>query len=346
MKIKIIILFLILINFVFMQAEVAEAKGIIIADDQKILEIFRDSDQNQIIELAQDIREYDKVILHLGSQKVFSRGHPFFYRTSKENLSIFARQLKKQDQKFYLWFLDSFGSEMFLNIYNDHQQIIDSNYQYLKKLDFDYEGLVIDLEWINLGLKAGSDTNQARYLEVLEYLKNKFETKELYAFMSIVNDQQENISRGYPEKEILKYLDNLIVMLYLKDSGFYLAEGELKMTLRDNRIDSLREYYQANNYQTAVSLEGGIFLERDEILYFIKTTNNFSYHEQSQLFYSNENKYYKTSGFILKKELILKRNDGQINRLKKGDRLHFLEINRDNLLIENDYIWEYFQMQK
>lgn len=346
MKIKIIILFLIILNFLVIKSGIVEAKGIIIADDQEILEIFRDSDQNQIIELARDIREYDKVILHLGSQKVFSRGYPFFYRTSKENLSIFARQLEKQDQKFYLWFLDSFGNDMFLNIYNDHQQIIDSNYQYLKKLDFDYEGLVIDLEWINLGLEVGSDANQARYLEVLEYLKNKFETKELYAFMSIVNDQQENISRGYQEAEILKYLDNLIVMLYLKDSGFYLAEGELKLTLSDNRIGSLREYYQANNYQTAVSLEGGIFLERDEVLYFIKTTNNFAYRDQSQLFYRKENKYYKTSGFILGKDITLKRNDGQISKLKQGDRLHFLEIKGDNLLIENDYIWEYFQLQK
>jgi hypothetical protein len=164
--------------------------------------------------------------------------------------------------------------------------------------------------------------------------------------MSIVNDQKENIRRGYPEIEILDYLDNLIVMLYLKDSGYYLADNQLKLILRDRRIDDLKEYYQAHNYQIAVSLTGGIFLEKAKELYFIKTTNHFSYELESDLFYQTDNKYSQISGYLLKEKIKLKRDDGQLIELQKGDRLHFLKIKQEKLVEENDIIWEYFQMQK
>ena len=211
MKVKEVIIFLIIIsNILIINSGIAEAKGVILADDQKVLEIFRDYDQNQILELAREISEYDKVILHLGARKVFTLGHPFFYSTSQKNLQTFSRQLEKQNQKFYLWFLDSFGSEMFLDIYDNHQEIIDDNYSKLKELDLNYDGIVIDLEWINHGQKDNSSHNQDKYLEVLKYLRNKFEFKELYAFMSIVDDPHENLERGYDVDEILKYLDNII----------------------------------------------------------------------------------------------------------------------------------------
>ncbi|MGM0548856.1 MAG: hypothetical protein ACQER0_06230 [Bacillota bacterium] len=343
MKTKIIILFLILLSFTLIWLPKIEARGIIIADDQQILEIFRDSTAEEIRNLARKLKNYDQVILHLGARKVFNRGHPFFYRTSKKNLVIFAEQLRQQKQKFYLWFLDSFGSEMFLDIYNQHQQIIDSNYLQLQELDLAYNGIVIDLEWINLEAAAN---NQSKYLEMLSYLKNKFRDKKLYAFMSIVNEKKENIRRGYSEVEILNYLDNLIVMLYLKDSGYYLADDQLKLTLRDRRIDELKEYYQTYNYQIAISLTGGIFLEKAKKLYFVKTTNNFSYKLASDLFYQTENKYSQISGYLLKEEIKLTRDDGQILELQKGDRLHFLKIKQEELVEENDLIWEYFQMQK
>lgn len=286
---KIIILSSIILIFLVLQPKTAQTKGIIIADDQKILNIFRDYDQSQIIELAHKIKKYDKVILHLGAKRVFSRGHPFFYKTSRKNLSIFAEQLHKQNQKFYLWFLDSFGNEMFLNIYENHQLIIDSNYKQLEKLNFEYDGIVIDLEWINLNLEDETlNDNKTRYLRVLKYLKDKFNDKELYSFISIVNDTEENLRRGYNEKEILEYLNNIIVMLYIKDAGFKLVNEELQPILKDNRIDNLRLYYNKSNYQTAVSLAGGVFLERDKNLYFLKTTNHFTYEEQSQLFYCKE----------------------------------------------------------
>lgn len=343
MKSKLIIIFLTLLIFVLIWLPTVEAGGIIIADDQQILEIFRDSTAEEIRNFARELKVYEQVILHLGARKVFERGHPFFYRTSKDNLVIFAEQLQRQKQKFYLWFLDSFGSEMFLDIYHQHQQIIDSNYQQLQNLDLAYSGIVIDLEWINLEAEAD---NQAKYLEILRYLKNKFHSKELYAFMSLVNEKRENLRRGYSEAEILNYLDNLIVMLYLKDSGYYLADEQLNLTLRERRVDELKEYYQAHNYQIAVSLTGGIFLEKAKKIYFIKTTTEFPDEPKSELFYQKENKYSQIAGYILKEELKLRRDDGQLVQLQKGDRLHFLKVKPEELAAENDFIWEYFQLQK
>ncbi|MFW5988498.1 MAG: hypothetical protein ACOCQA_03585 [bacterium] len=345
MKSKLIFIFFIITAYL-LAAQPAEAEGIILADDDKILEIFRDGSQNQIIDLAGQIKDYDKVILHLGARRVFSRGHPFFYKTSRANLKTFSEQLQKQKQDFYIWFLDSFGSEMFLELYDEHQQIVDANYQQLKQLDLDYQGIIIDLEWINLDTTANQSDNQTKYLEILKYLRNKFKDKELYAFMSIIDDQQENLSRGYKEEEIMKYLDNIVVMLYLKDAGFYTADNELNLILRDNRIDDLKDYYKYENYQIAVSLEGGIFLERNDKIYFIKTTNEYKFTDQSQLFYSKEEKYYQISGYKPQNSISIKRNDGQLVEINEKDRLHFLKIKADALVDREDYIWEYFQLQQ
>ena len=59
-----------------------------------------------------------------------------------------------------------------------------------------------------------------------------------------------------------------------------------------------------------------------------------------------EKEYYKISGYKLEKSLVIKRNDGMLVELKEDERLHFLEIKADNLLAEDDYIWEYFQLKK
>ncbi|MFW6001532.1 MAG: hypothetical protein ACOCQE_04085 [Halanaerobium sp.] len=347
MEIKIIfILLIIILNILVIQPETAAARGIIIADDRGILETFRDDNQNKILDLAQAVSEYEQVILHLGAQKVFSRGHPFYSRNSQNNLVLFAEEMQKQDQNFYLWFMDSFGSEMFLELYDNYQEIIDANYNGLQDLNLVYDGIVIDLEWINLGQENSQANNSEKYLDILKYLNKKFEDKEIYAFMSIVDDQEENFKRGYKEDEILRYLDNIIPMLYIKDGGSYLAEAELEMQLKENRIESLRKYYQNRNYQAAVSLEGGIYLEKNKNLYFIKTLKYFDYQDQTELLYSREKKYYKITGYQPKENFTIERNDGKLIEIKEDELLHFLEIKAETLVKEDDYIWEYFQLQQ
>lgn len=335
-----IILLILIINF--SSNNIVNSKGIILAEDQVILETFRSRDQQAIKNLARSLYEYEEVILHLGNKKVFTRGHPFFYKTSIENLKLFADQLDKQEQEFYIWFLDSFGSESFLEIYKDYQEIIDANLDKLNEINLDYDGIVIDLEWINLS----SGNNSEKYLEILKYLSEETANKKLFVFMSIIDNKSENISRGYKEKEILKYVDNIISMLYIKDAGFYLKEGELKLSLSTDRIEDLRDYYNDNNYRIAVSLEGGIILEKEEKLYFVKSTNEFPYKDKAFKIYTDEKKYYEIEGYLPKERFYIVRNDGRRIEITEDNKLHFLKIKDHNILKENDFIWEYFLLIK
>jgi len=339
---KLIFIFIIFFIVNHFANNIVHSKGIIIAEDQRVLETFRSRNQNVIKNLAESVSEYDEVILHLGNKKVFTRGHPFFYKTSIENLEYFANQLDKQDQKLYIWFLDSFGSESFLEIYEDYQEIIKTNLKTINEIDLDYDGIVIDLEWINLG----SGNNSKKYLEVLEYLSKEIGSKKLFAFMSIIDNESENINRGYNEKEILKYVDNIIAMLYIKDGGFYLKDSKLKFPISSNRIEDLRKYYNANNYRVAVSLEGGIILEREERLYFIKSTNKFAYNDKVVKLYTDEKEYYRVTGFVPQESFYIKRNDGIKAKIIEEDRIHFLYVKDNNLLKEKDFIWEYYLMEK
>ncbi|MBM7555674.1 hypothetical protein [Halanaerobacter jeridensis] len=335
-----IVITLLSLNAIFNQNKTS-SQGIIIADHKKLINIFRDYEPQATRELIKNLQDYEQVILHLGAKRVFIRGNAFFYRTSQDNLKLLAEQLQANEQQLYLWFLDSFGGASFLEIYEDYQTIIDANYEVLQELNLDYEGLVIDLEWINLGTEA----NNQKYLEILSYLDKKFADKELYAFASIIDNPTENKRRGYNETEMLKYLDNIITMLYPGDGGYYLKNGQLHLNLATHRIEDLREYYRQRNYQVAVSLAGRIILERNNNLYFIKSATEFNYSDKTKLLYSKTNKYYDINAYVPQMKFSLQRNDGVTEEIKKSDRLHFINFHQDKLLQEEDYIWEYFLLQ-
>ena len=342
-KIKISLLVLIiLLSGLLCKSLKGYSKGIILADNQELIKIFRPDDQQLVDKLLADLVDYDQVILHLGAKDVFKRGNAFFYRTSQNNFRYFARRLKERDQDLYLWFLDSFGGPSFLDIYREYQQIIDANYKGLKDLNLPYQGIVIDLEWINLNSKD----NSKRYLELIDYLNEKFSDKDIYAFTSLVDDSEENKRRGYHEEKLKLSLDNLIMMLYIGDGGYYLEDGKLKLYLTANRVDDLRKYYQQQDYGITVAVVGRIILERNGNLYFIKSANQFDYLDQVELRYQSEQKYVKISGYKPKKTFKLQRNDGVVEKINLDDRLHFIEIKQERLVQESDLLWEYFLLKE
>ncbi len=342
MKIKLLSIILILISLTLFSIDTAQTQGIIIADNDKIIDIFKNHQSEATMNLVNNLNEYDRIILHLGAKYVFKRGSAFFYRTSKENLQLFCNQLKTQNKKVYLWFLDSFSGNGFAHIYKEYKEIIDDNYNQIEKLNLNYDGIVIDLEWINLHSKDNSD----EYLEILAYLRDKFKNKEIYSFISIIDNKQENLKRGYNEEKILYYVDNIIPMLYIKDGGFYLQEDRLNLYLNTRRIEDLREYYQQNNYEVTISLQGGIILERNNSLYFIQTNNQFKYTDHIKKDYTQKKKYYTITSYTPKESFELLRDDGLLEVITQNDRLYFLEINKNNLARKEDYIWEYFINKK
>jgi len=96
----------------------------------------------------------------------------------------------------------------------------------------------------------------------------------------------------------------------------------------------------------AVSLEGGIILEREERLYFIKSTNKFAYNDKVVKLYTDEKEYYRVTGFVPQESFYIKRNDGIKAKIIEEDRIHFLYVKDNNLLKEKDFIWEYYLMEK
>ncbi|MGM0437476.1 MAG: hypothetical protein ACQEQD_04320 [Bacillota bacterium] len=194
------------------------------------------------------------------------------------------------------------------------------------------------------GLIFGTKDNSKKYLEILNYLDSKFSNKEIYAFAALLDDKIENENRGYYEKEMLKHIDNIIVMLYFKDGGYYLENQQVKFIFKNERIEELREYYNKENYKIAVSIVGGIILERNDDLYFIKNTNEFNYKNQTKKIYDNVNKYHSVKGYKVEESFTLIRNDSLKEEIKSGEKLHFLKINQDNLLEKDDYIWKFFYL--
>ncbi|MGM0369924.1 MAG: hypothetical protein ACQEP9_05870 [Bacillota bacterium] len=341
-KMSLLLIIFILVVVSYLGASNAYSKTMILADNQQLINIFRRDNQQLVDQLVEDLSGYDQVVLHLGAKQVFRRGNAFFYKTSKTNLINFAEQLEQRDQDLYLWFLDSFGAEGFSEIYQNHQEIIDDNFAELERLDLNYKGIVIDLEWINFN----DADNSEKYIEIVDYLKNKFSDKEIYAFVSLVDNQVENKKRGYYEEKLLKRVNNLIPMLYIGDGGYYLEDGELQLYLNANRVEELRNYYQKQDYEVAVAVVGRIILERNSNLYFIKSAKQFNYNQRVQLDYQREDKYVTVSGYSPKEEFAIERNDGEVEEIKEDDRLHFIQIKEDKLVQTDDYIWEYFLLQE
>ncbi|MGM0437475.1 MAG: hypothetical protein ACQEQD_04315 [Bacillota bacterium] len=148
-----LLIFILIFSSLVFCGQKVQSQGIILADNQKIIDIFRNKDKTKVKQLLQELKKYDEIIIHLGARKVFERGNAFFYKTSQENLRYFINELKKDNKKIYLWFLDSFGGKNFLEIYDQYQGIINTNYSQLEKLDLNYDGIIIDLEWINFWYK-------------------------------------------------------------------------------------------------------------------------------------------------------------------------------------------------
>ena len=322
------------------------AQGIIIAD-KKQEALFASTNENDILNFASIIsHSYKEVILHLGLSHVFKDGNMYSTKTSQKNLLLFCQELKKKDVKVFLWFMDSYGAKNFNSIYQDHHNIIDDNISTINHLQIPYDGVAVDLEWIN---KGGSKNNN-RFLEILKYLRGKIGDKKLYCFASLVNNESTNSSRGYDTPQILEVADNIIAMLYLQDSDFFILSENKKPVLNIKRVESLRNYFGQMNWLLAVSLEDVILTENertgklnllpefeegyDKLLSRSKIKNT-SKDELSEEF---EYKIKKRGNYKIK-------NDGKMH-LHKRQKFYYFKLDTAALPTQNGFIWEYFLLNK
>lgn len=323
-----------------MLQERAVARGIIIADGDGIRKLFRDSSREEITDFGRQLMsDYDGVILHLGTSKAFSRGGLFFYRTSKQNLADFSRIIKSSGGKLYLWMLDSFGAQAFLEMYSNYKGIIDENMRYLIDLDIQYEGVVIDLEWINLP----EGRNNGKLLEILQYIRNSVPDKEVMIFAPLIDNAAENGKRGYLEEDLSAVGAIPVPMLYVVDAGFYLEEGSLIPYFRQPRFSEVRDYYEEKGYPVAVSVVGGLVTVRNGKPYFVRSLagTEAPFFKFLQFIEKTDFGSCSVTTYRAEKPFSLKRDDQAIEEIRKDETLYRVEFNWE-MLKKDDFIWRYF----
>lgn len=340
---KIILMLYFMISFVVF----AKDNYVILADSwyQKIE--FRDND-DLIDEIADDIIEnYMGIVIHLGNEIIFDKGGEYYYTSSKNNLKRFSDKLTLNNKKVYFWFFDSFGSTAFINFYKDYKLKIDKIKRQLEKQNLFYDGIIIDLEWINYSEEYNVDNSQ-KYLEILEYLREVFAEKEIMFFASLADSEVENNRRGYNLEEIRKLQIKALSMLYIKDGGFREVNGYPSSIISDSRIRDLREYFNDNQIDVAIALEKGIIVKRNFRYYFIR---NFRRRDEDiELIFSNlayietlNKEYHKIDIYEVKQDFKLRKNDRSYENIEKGEKLYIFSVNK-NILEAGDFIWEYYKI--
>lgn len=334
MKFSLIFFFLLVVNNCY-------PKGIIIADEQKQTELFGNKDSNVIIRFADTVAlQYDKVIMHLGREFVFRKGNIFSKEINRKNLSVFCRILKKKEITVILWFFDSYGSENFINLFNNHKEIINENIEGIIKNNIYYDGIAVDLEWINLY----NNNNNDRFIELMKYLKTKVQDKKIYYFTSLIDSPDENINRGYDLNKINKIPAIPITMLYINNGGFVKHKKSIVPNINDNRIKELKKYYNKNNWNIAYSLGSGFINKTNNKYEFIGMLNQDTVKKFTILKKTHKAKYYIIYDFVITEPFSILPENGIKISFNKNEMLYLFR-HTNKLPDRNCFLWEYFSIQ-
>ena len=318
--------------------------GIIIADEKQQTKLFN-SDEDTVTAFADSIsKNYDRVILHLGRTFVFRRGNIYSSEKSKKNLVLFCNALQSKNVKVYLWILDSYGGEKFMDIYDEYKEIIDEDISTIDSLQIPYVGIVIDLEWIN----RKNFTNNDQFIQILKHIRKRIGKKELGFFASLTNDENKNSKRGYDISKILKYADYPVVMLYPNDGDFYVERKKIIPKLDDARIKELKKYYEKQNWKIAISLKKAYILKDHDNLTVLNITKNIKDSVLAKLSFSSkkEYKYYSMSYFNVDKGFYVNDKKGETLFVKKNDVIGIFEATKNSIISPDDFIWEHFNIKQ
>ena len=315
------------------------AKGIIIANDDKLYEMMNSNDVVKWDIFKNNIKNnYKEVIIHLGSRFAFKEGGLFASEISQNKLVELANYLKTNKISLYLWFLDSHGSEDFLDIYKEYKQIIDSNLNKLKELKIKYSGIVFDLEWIN----EPNAYNNLKLIEICEYASNTLGGEyKFYLFASLNENNIENTKRGYLVDLLFNHIDGFIGMVYPRDGGIDLQDKP-KPFINYFRTKSLAKFYRKISSHVAFSVESGIILSRNDKFYFIKTINDKDSLKSFLLELTYSDKLVSLYEIKSMSNKTIIRNDGVKELIRPDDRLFYIEVNHKVALNQKYFFWEYF----
>lgn len=332
-----------LILFLLAISSTCHPTGIIIADDIKQTQLFSTASSDSIQRFANAIcTKYDKVILHLGRKYVFRSGNIFSSEIAKQNLNLFCASCFQKKIPIYLWFFDCYGGENFNELYLEHKTIIEENIKILQIVGVKYDGIAIDMEWIN---KENFD-HAKKFEEVIKTLRRNIDDKKLFYFTSLIDNEKSNIDRGYDIKKLRKYNAQPITMLYLKDGGFVLKNKKLHPELNDSRVKSLQKFYKRNDCCIAFSLEKCVVLAdytTENIKELpIKLSKLVPYITLKKIV---KNTNYQISEYTVNIDFRLEEYDNNSTEITKNNRVFYFEPNDKRLAGRYDFVWEYFILE-
>ena len=334
-KVFILFIFVLAISFQL------KATGIIIADEEKQTRLFNSTEEVVLRFADTIISHYDSVVIHLGRRYVFRRGNIFTTERSRENLAMFSTYLQAHNVKIYYWFFDSFGGDRFDNIYKEYKEMIDENMKEIDRIFPTYDGIFVDLEWIN---RKGYNNNN-HFIQIIKYLREKIDKKEIYFFASLLDNEKSNRNRGYDMIELKKYNALPVTMLYINDGGYYLDRKNVYPELDDDRIKKLSNYYRKKDYKVAVSLTDCWLIKKGKEVVSVTLSDEDVRDIESNLFLVKQipYKYFTMKYYLTKKELNVTISKSEKYSLGKNQPVYFSEINRD-IVKHYNFVWEYFNI--
>ncbi|UTW63863.1 hypothetical protein KFE98_06920 [bacterium SCSIO 12741] len=313
-------------------------QGIILGNDSLVQVTFQNNTQEQVVDMAEAIsQKYNRVVLHLGRKYPFGRGGFFQSSQSQENLKAFCMALNRREVEVHLWYMDSYGKDGFKALYEDHEGITNNLVEELMRLEVPYQGLVLDMEWIN---RSGGNNNK-KYLEILAYVKKKAKGKQVHAFASIIDVPDHNKKRGYDEAKISKVIDGIWPMLYPADGGFHKKMGNIQPWVRDIRIDSMRTYFDSRSYQVVISAEPVLLKKRlFGVTHLASPTQSASLFSHLKKKRVKKYKYYTITKYKAVSDFSVANRKGEKKQVKSKQKLFYFQI-KPELVQANDLIWEY-----
>lgn len=336
-----------LILLIIFSFSIIFSQAIIIGRSNIIISMFENYNEQQIKGLAEDISmNYNKVVLNLGARYPFRHGGLFQNEKRIKNLEFFSKYLNDLGLEFYLWIFNTYGSEQFIDLYLDKDNLINENIRAFEELDIIYDGVIIDLEWINIDIRKGFDAmscfNNPKYLEFIGLLRETLpKEKKLMAFASIMDNNEENYARGYDLYKMFDILDTVIPMLYIEDDSFVYRNNKLTPLINDRRIDSMLDFYK--NYsqiEIATSINKGLIVYRNDRYSLIRSISIEDLPNGLNLIEIDTNKYYTIKKYRVTRSITILRNDGRYVHLRTGETVYYYYPN-DNLIQKAKFIWNY-----
>jgi len=318
----------------------ARGIGIVLADETRQKELFNQSSESVLVFADSLSARYNRVIIHLGQRFVFDRGNIYSSPQSKRNLQLFCSRIQQNKGEVILWLLDSHGSKKFKEVYGIHKDLIRVNLDSLRALNIPYDGIAVDLEWINLP----RGNNNSEFAGIMKTWRDSLsKEKRLYYFATLIDDEKENRARGYDTGELARYANSPLAMLYVVESGFSAKKKKIVPEMSENRALSLLDYYQKQRWEICYSMHRAWYVVHKRKVVELLLPE---YAGSRLVLKSSEeiNRFLRITDFVFPGKIRVQTKNNKTIKINDKDRIVLVEATQPGI-DAGYFIWEYFDFQ-